>query len=326
MSKSLSPRLRLRNILHKPAVNLDFVLPGLLAGTVGQIYAAGGTGKSIYALEAAIAVAGGPDLLCLHPAQTGPVLFIAAEDPLPVLEARIQALQHLISEAETEKLEQFLDITPALASGIDLFSKEDAGVWEATLAKRAENCRLIIIDTLSRVQSGNENAREDAAIVMRRLERIAASTGAAIIVLHHVGKSSVMNGNADLQQASRGASVWIDESRWAAFLRVMDEKEAATMSVDIADRREYVRFGVSKANYSPPFADVWLHRQENGVLLPAEMSAETGKTHSKPMYRGKNHIARSKKQPKGKPLLDPPSLGLVFDLIKNGGGVHGTNW
>lgn len=50
---------------------LDFVWPGFLAGTVGALVAPGGAGKSFWALEAAMAVAGGDapgsDLLGLGP-------------------------------------------------------------------------------------------------------------------------------------------------------------------------------------------------------------------------------------------------------------------
>jgi hypothetical protein len=70
---------------------LDFVIPGLVAGTVGSIVAPGATGKSWFALQIAASVAGA-DTLSLNP-PTGRVLYIASEDPRDVLHARTTRLQ-----------------------------------------------------------------------------------------------------------------------------------------------------------------------------------------------------------------------------------------
>ena len=50
---------------------LDFIWPGFLAGTVGALFAPGATGKSFFALEAAMSIAcsvAGGDLVGLAPA------------------------------------------------------------------------------------------------------------------------------------------------------------------------------------------------------------------------------------------------------------------
>ncbi|PXZ99604.1 hypothetical protein DMW43_27465, partial [Serratia marcescens] len=44
--------------------------------------------------------------------------------------------------------------------------------------------------------------------------------------------------------------------------------------VDDDQRRFFVRFGVSKANYGAPFADRWFRRHDGGVLKPAVMPPE----------------------------------------------------
>ena len=70
---------------------LDFVLPGLLAGTVGGIVSPGGAGKSMLALELAILVATGRDLSGFSGGvqrHTGKVVFLAAEDPADALRHR----------------------------------------------------------------------------------------------------------------------------------------------------------------------------------------------------------------------------------------------
>jgi regulatory protein RepA len=65
---------------------LDFIWPGFLSGTVGALVAPGATGKSFWALEAAMAVAApGADLLGLRPPASGAVGRHALREIHPAL-------------------------------------------------------------------------------------------------------------------------------------------------------------------------------------------------------------------------------------------------
>lgn len=73
--------------------DIDFLWPGgPMVGTVGALVAPGGSGKSMWALQAAIAVAGGPDTLGLHPKYHGQVLYLSAEDPALIIMRRLRAI------------------------------------------------------------------------------------------------------------------------------------------------------------------------------------------------------------------------------------------
>ena len=68
----------LRAAFENEPPTLDFIWPGFLAGTVGALVAPGATGKSFWALEAAMAIAcsvAGGDLVGLSPACAGRVVF-----------------------------------------------------------------------------------------------------------------------------------------------------------------------------------------------------------------------------------------------------------
>ncbi len=266
----LPSRLDLADAFTQPPPQPDFVLPGLVAGTVGALVSPGATGKSFFALEIAVAVAGGTDLLQLGIQKHGQVLVVAAEDPATILQSRMHSIGQRLNVADREAVIERMDLLPAMALGIDLFG-EQAEIWTRTLTERASGCRLVVIDTLSRVHTGEENERRDAARVMRNLERIAAATGAAVLFLHHITKAVALGGQGDQQQAARGSSVWIDESRWAGFLKTMDQAEAKKWPVAEELRRNFVRYGVNKANYCSPVLDVWLRRDLGGVLVPAEL-------------------------------------------------------
>lgn len=137
-----------------------------------------------------------------------------------------------------------------------------------------EGRRLMVLDTLRRFHIEEENASGPMAQVIGRMEAIAADTGCSIVFLHHASKGAAMMGAGDQQQASRGSSVLVDNIRWQSYLSSMTSAEAEEWGVDDDQRRFFVRFGVSKANYGAPFADRWFRRHDGGVLKPAVLERQ----------------------------------------------------
>ena len=78
---------------------LQFVLPGLLKGTVGALVAPGASGKSFLALEIAASIAATPvnselfDGFGINPKSRGGVLYLALEDPAVVLQRRLHSME-----------------------------------------------------------------------------------------------------------------------------------------------------------------------------------------------------------------------------------------
>lgn len=261
--------LDIRKAFEEDPPQLDFVLPGLLAGTVGSLVAPGSVGKSFFALEAGIAVAigGRPgfDLLDLGDVKKGRVLILAAEDPDAILETRMHAIGQHLSNDVREDVYKNMTIVPCLGQGIDI----TANHWQADLISLIGQVRprLVFIDTLTRVHSKDENAAQDAKIIMSALEKIAHEMECAIVFLHHVSKAAALNGMADLQQAARGSSVFVDNSRWQSYLAVMSAEEAKAAGIDEDRRMRYVRWNVPKMNYGAAFPDRWFRRGEGGVIM-----------------------------------------------------------
>ena len=265
---------------------LDFVWPGFLSGTVGALVAPGATGKSFWALQAAMAVAGGiqeTDLLNLKPSKPGRVLYLAGEDPEAALVRRVHAIgQHMHQEAH-QAIAQNLVLQPILGKRLDIMNHQHL----RSVIEAAQGARLVVLDTLSRIHGLDENSNGDMARLISQLEYVAAQTGASVLYLHHVGKGSAREGQGDQQQAARGASALIDNARYCAFLAKMTEEESQKLFIDglapvRADRRGYfLRFGVSKQNYSEPIEDCWLQRQSGGVLLPVAMASASATAEKK---------------------------------------------
>lgn len=253
---------------------LDFIWPGFLSGTVGALVAPGATGKSFYALAAAISVAAageGGDLMRFG-AKRGPVAYFAGEDPEPAIIRRLHAFGAHLDAKARKAAADMLFIEPVLGSRLDVMNSAHA----QAVIDRYAGCRLIVFDTLSRIHQLDENSNGDMARLVSQLEYIAAQTGASILYLHHVSKASSRDGTGDQQQAGRGASALIDNARWCGFITKMTEAEAEkysdrrydTKPIGREDAWRFLRFGMSKQNYGPPEPDRWLERRDGGVLLP----------------------------------------------------------
>jgi hypothetical protein len=259
---------------HEPAP-LDFVLPHLLAGTIGVLYAPGGRGKGFFLLQAAIAVAccgPGADPMELGLSGHGRAVYLSAEDPETVLHHRFRAMCAGMPPATREELRERLSIVPAYALGIDVASP----AWCDALAQYCEGARLVVVDTFRRIHHEDENDNGKMADIMGRIEQVAAKTGAAILLAHHVNKGG---------ESARGATAIVDNSRCGMSL--------ITLQTDVTGLKEtlrahkfsitrggkplpesaahrFVRVEYAKVNYGHIVEEVdgqrWLERGECGVL------------------------------------------------------------
>lgn len=268
---------------------LDFVLPGLLAGTVGAMVSPGGAGKSMLALELAVLVTTGTDVSGFGQGvqrHTGKVAFLAAEDPADAIRHRLHALGQHLGPGVREQFAMDCIIEPLAGLQADI-NKPD---WLEFVEAMASGRRLLFLDTLRRFHNFDENDSGQMAQLIGILEGVAHRTGCAVVFLHHASKAAALNGQGDMQQASRGSSVLVDNVRWQMFLAGCSKAEASTLEVDDVMRAYFVRTGTSKQNYGPPTGEVWLRRGDGGILIPAEF-ATSGVTAAKP-GKGKAAIKR----------------------------------
>jgi RecA-family ATPase len=210
-----------------------------------------------------------PNMLGLEIQKRGRVVILAGEDPDDAIHHRLHALGAHLSPVQRAAVVENLRIVPCIGMGVDLGDAE----WLAKIEEQARGTRLMVLDTLTRFHSLDENNAGDAKKIMASMEGIASRTGCAILYLHHVNKSAAMGGMADLQQAARGSSVFVDNARWLAFVAGMTKNEAVTYGIKEADRGMHIRWNVSKQNYAAPRSDSWLKRHDGGVLKAIELKA-----------------------------------------------------
>ena len=90
---------------------LDYVLPNMVAGTVGALVSPGGAGKSMLALQLAAQIAGGPDLL-----EVG--------EPPTAIHHRLPALGAHLSAEERQAVADGLLIQPLIGSLPNIMAPE----------------------------------------------------------------------------------------------------------------------------------------------------------------------------------------------------------
>jgi len=152
--------------------------------------------KSWLGLDMALSVASGsPCLGQFAVKRPGPALIFLAEDALPAVRARIEALcTHRQISIEN------LDLYVITASSLRLDLTGDQQRLKATLA--AFKPRLLLLDPLVRLHRLDENSATDISSLLGFFREMQRSYDTAIVLVHHLSKKHY----AQPGQALRGSS------------------------------------------------------------------------------------------------------------------------
>jgi len=270
----------------------DWLIDGFIpAHKVCMLTAPGGTGKSTWTLQLAFSIATGLPL-CGNPEwatfKPGGVLILGAEDDLDDAHERGSAILESFEDQFTDNLDDLLQAAttrfhykPLVGKNVALTYKDGHDIKPTglgdkiiTYANSIKNCRLIVIDPVSRFKGGDENSQEDMTRFVEELERIRTATGSTILIVHHANKDSMRSGGADEQYAARGASALTDGVRWQANMARMHPDEGKQAGIRKEDVGNYVKLAVAKSNYTAPFGGVWLQRGHGGTLMVFDMDKQ----------------------------------------------------
>jgi RecA-family ATPase len=282
---ALSSKLDIRAVLTTKPPLPDHVLPGLPVGVVGGVVAPGGSGKTMFLTQVAVAVATATPVFgdLVHDEgrmhAPGRVVLVVAEETAQEMHRRLHAV---VSFALLDKSSLFqvpdrqlfldllcanLDVYP-LAGSARLVVSDDGHVGDGlqALRKASDGARLVIIDPLRQVHTGDENDSYVMTAVVQALQSVAVGSGCAVLVAHHTSKAATLQGQGDRAGASRGSAAFTDALRWQLNLSQLDETLAGQFGVPAADRLKHIRCDLSKANYVPPRLPQVLKREVGGVL------------------------------------------------------------
>jgi len=179
-------------------LNMPWLVKGLIPPEgLGVMYGPPGTGKSFVALDLAARVAGGLVWQGLSVKKPGMVLYVASEGGTQSLRNRVLAWMQGNGNGAVPVL---------VYPGALRLGREDKGGtpekvagWVKRQAKSAGlEVSLVVVDTLARNMTGDENATADMNAFVGACDELQRRTGAFVLLVHHTGK--------DASKGSRGSS------------------------------------------------------------------------------------------------------------------------
>jgi hypothetical protein len=166
-------------LMAAPEVPVEFAIDGLVPHGLSVLAGAPKTGKSYFALQAAIAVAQGEPFLGRRTLQ-GDVLYLALEDGPQRIQRRLHQLA--ASHGDLDRITFQFQADP-LHAGLE----GDLDAWYESV-----DCpRFVVIDTFGRIDPGQARGQSEYSHVtsmLGPLQQWALTRKVAVVLLHHLRK------------------------------------------------------------------------------------------------------------------------------------------
>jgi KaiC/GvpD/RAD55 family RecA-like ATPase len=165
---------------------LSWLVKGvLIEGGLSAVFGAPGSTKTFLVLDMALHIAHGRDFFG-HRVAAGGVVYVSGEGGAG-MRLRMKAWRQ---ERNGSARVPFVMVP----TSVNLFDdNEGVEALISDIRAHAETmgqpCRLVVLDTLSRmIGSGDEDRAHDVNVIVQRADRIQRETGAHVLVVHHSGK------------------------------------------------------------------------------------------------------------------------------------------
>lgn len=247
----LLSRLERWDYIHSLKIDVEWLVGRLIPkGSITVLFGKGGIGKTWLAMDMAKCIGSGTPFLGLTTIKT-PVIYIDFENPLAVLNKRIQVLGNAEEvsfwRAGNEKVRP---------------PKLDSKEWK--LYKQLPKGSLLIFDTLRSSQGKDENASNEMGLIMGRLKEL-RDMGFTIILLHHTAKNS--------DKVAKGSTAIVDLADHILGLTLVKKKkdgQDVVVEDDEEDSEEAVyRFGMrEKTRFEPYHVYLSLNPDKGFELAP----------------------------------------------------------
>lgn len=227
----------------------------------------GGTGKSLLALQLAVASATGTQWLG-HEVTSGRVIFMSAEDDEDELHRRL----HAILGSERLTYDDCEGLTLRSLAGEDaLLAVESQVALMASelyheLEDRAEvdTPTLIVIDTLADVYPANENDRAKVRQFIGILRGLALKQDCSVILLGHPSLSGLTSGSG-----TSGSTAWNNSVRSRIYIeRIHDDGFEPDPDARLLSNK--------KANYGRIGAEIRIKYEDGRFAPDVSLNSETG--------------------------------------------------
>lgn len=219
--------------------------------TVSLLGGAGGTGKSLIALQLAAAVASGTDWLGF-PQKQGPAFYLAAEDDRDELHRRVRAIADA-KQIDSDQLTQLhfcplIETLPLLVEGRHL--KETRLFRQIRQWLEDHKPRLVVIDSAANFFGGDEIDRRQVTHFVSMLRSEAARNGCTVLLLAHPPKEPTWpRQQPSTEVGFSGSTAWENSARSRLTLRRSEG---------------FTELALAKTNYGPAAAPITLQLSSGG--------------------------------------------------------------
>lgn len=215
----------------------------------------GGLGKSLLALQLAVAVASGGRWLGQFTA-TGPALYLSAEDETAELHRRLTRITDDIGKLDRLHLAPMAELDPLLVTPGERGRLNTTALYDAVAARVKEiRPALVVLDSNADFFGGNEVVRSEVRWFIGQLRKLCHSTGCTVLILSHPSVSGMQSGSG-----LSGSTHWNNSVRARLYLTKPGGEDA--------DRDERL-LEVMKNNRGPLGKRVAL-RWQAGAFVPVD--------------------------------------------------------
>ena len=202
------------SVLEDPKWLVGDLIPD---GGLAVVYGQPKSGKTFWALDLALSIASGKSFHGLE-THRGRVTYVAAEG------GRVRLYERALAWASAHGVNPDPAMQWLIAERVDLTNNPEVSDFIAALDGPRD---LVIIDTLARCMSGDENSQKDMGAFVAGCDRVREATGAAVLVVHHEGK--------DAGKGARGSNVL----RGAVDTSIRVRRDASgSVVVSVEDQRD----------------------------------------------------------------------------------------
>jgi RecA-family ATPase len=245
------------SLANLPVPTRRWLVPDLIPdSTVTMLSGDGGVGKSLLALQLAVAVATGTDWIGTMP-ETGSVIYLGAEDDHEEIHRRLAAISdgiglhlaglgdlHIVPLAGKDAVLGAFKEQSCRISGTRRLDALKTRVYEI-------RPRLLVLDTLADVFAGNENSRSEVRQFVGLLRNLAVENRLAVVLLAHPSLTGINSGSG-----LSGSTAWNNSVRSRLLLDRPRGDKGDEVDPDLRVLRGM------KANYARGDASIWLRWQK----------------------------------------------------------------
>lgn len=272
-------------MLDTEPVDREWAIPQFApVGKVTVVAGPGGQGKSLLMLHALAHASMGITWAAFKPVEPLKSVYVSYEDDYQELHGRVHRLTVDMRTYDDGVLDLLNDVQGSIRKNMFVYAAEDnASAWlllvkpdrfaapERTArvewlveTLKSRGIKMLVLDPAVYTHQLEENNIADMASYMQTLSYIGKHAGCAVVVLHHMNKSSSWASIDDINQGGlRGASSFADNARSVAICVSMAIKDAALFGLpeDSDVTSKYLIFKHVKHNYSSSLGTLVFERQ-----------------------------------------------------------------